>query len=349
MAGSRSSLIACLISVFAMTVGAHEIRACAIVFSPADAPPSFTVVLRDRGQPLPNMKVFLEPATSDGFPLVVSEKDPLLAQITDANGYAHFDKIPEGYFYVRSELPNGSSKDIHVVPSLGDPKYAIWLDCPAIKVVTAARLSGNIRSICDKGDCPLSTNLSLVDAITARQLGSASIQGNFDFGHVPDGLYFLKIRPGKRDPYGWTPEGDVAVEIRQDAPNRRISLDVGMSSCGMYYAGNCTAEPIFSGGVCGFVTDPMGAAIEASVQVRDQKGRLVSSGKADRSGFFDLSSEIRQGDYELDLFATGFTPFRASLQIESASQCQPFHVELGVLGSCSRTEGIKTEIHAQTN
>ena len=208
---------------------------------PKETPSSFTVVGRDRDRPLPGMKVFV-----DG----VKHVQPVL---TDANGYAHFERLREGSYNVHLEVENGTDESIHVNPSISDPKYAIWLRWPSLKVLTANKAAGVIRGGCKsaEADCPLSTNLTLIEGGTSRKVSAEAIRGNFDFGEVPNGTYFLRLHPLFEDKYGWEPDGDIAIEVDHGAVEQALEIDVGMSSCGLDYTGSCRVEMVVAQGLCG--------------------------------------------------------------------------------------------------
>jgi len=248
--------------------------------------------------------------------------------------------------------PNGTGLDIHVVPSILDPKYVVQLVWPALRVITVSKPAGTIRAICSSndGDCPLATNLTLVRATTSEEIKHASINGSFDFGEVPDGLYFLRLRPNV--PGAWHPEGDVAVEIDHGSPNQAAQIDVGMSDCGMSYSGGCSMPPVLANGLCGVVNDPLGAAIgRASIRLVEKKtGHVVVSGVTDTAGKFDASEKLTRGEYLVSVFAPGFTPFRIPLRVERTASCDSnMHIRMDIMGACGVLEMNGNRTNAQTH
>lgn len=298
---------------------------------PKEVPTSFTVVVRDRGKALPNMSV------------VVTGEPKIETRMTDSNGYARFENLPDGYYNVHLEAIGGSDERIHVDSSIHDPKYAIWLKWPSAQVITSGLAAGVIRGPCLSiaEDCSLTTELTLIEGRTSREIKSLHVTGRFDFGGVPNGVYFLRVRPVEQDKFYSKPQGDIAVEIDRDAPDQALDIDVVMTDCGMYYSGNCQATEITAYGLCGSVDDGFSGPIpgtELQLQERNS-GRVIANAISYAHGRFEMSKDVAAGEYMLTAFAPHFNRLQVPLKLAGGGSCRvPTVIELGALGQCGRAK-----------
>ena len=96
------------------------------------------------------------------------------------------------------------------------------------------------------------------------QPGLSTQSGEFDFESATPGLYFLSLRPsGETNRPGGEIVGQIAVAVEPEAPVDHLGLDLGWTSCGLFYTdrSQCPQGDFEIQQLSGRVLDASGAAI----------------------------------------------------------------------------------------
>ena len=307
---------------------------------PVEVPSNFAVKLEDRGRPVQGMRIILQPGSA-ARPMPETGNEQPKSAISDTRGEVRFSGIPNGVYHLQMDAEHGTELDIEVSGRLIDPKCAITMQWPILPVVDTQRPAGTLQTACDSDSaiCEFRGRVSLFRARDLHEITSADIRGSFDFGVLPPGLYFLKIDSNNKNNQ-WSPQGDVAFEIDPQSANLGLTLDIGMTSCGMYYShGNCSNRILPAENLCGQVVDPARAVIgNAHVALLDaSSSKLVNTTRTDSNGYFDLNSATRDGDYNLTIASPGFSTLRQAITLRKSGSCvKRATIQLGVFGNCGK-------------
>jgi hypothetical protein len=130
------------------------------------------------------------------------------------------------------------------------------------------------------------------------------------------------------------------VAVDQGAPTDHLDVDLGWTSCGLWYAdrSECPQSDVRIEQLSGQVLDAGDAAIPgAKILLFDPAGTLVERLQSESAGKF-TSAHSLAGTYQLVVSSAGFTPLRRTLRAEptgNPSRLSALTVQLGVSGSCS--------------
>ncbi len=145
-------------------------------------------------------------------------------------------------------------------------------------------------------------SLALVDAIsnTVIAVTETENRGYFFFPTPNRGLYFIRLNHTRIKTWsGEEMTGDIPIEIAPDAISEGVDLDLGWSSCGLYYSDmkQCQQPEVTVSNMCGEVFDPVGAIIaKADVYLfRDEHDEVpVAEATSDARGRFSMT-EVTPG------------------------------------------------------
>src|SRR5258706_109790 len=122
----------------------------------------------------------------------------------------------------------------------GPSDVTVPLKWPSIAPILVRSLRGTIRGPDYlPGQSQQRLSLDLLEGSSGRRLQSLQTNDSseFNFESAAPGLYFLSLRPsGLR---GWSGEqitGLVAVALDRSAPTDHLDVDLGWTSCGLWYA-----------------------------------------------------------------------------------------------------------------
>jgi hypothetical protein len=175
--------------------------------------------------------------------------------------------------------------------------------------------------------------LDLLEGISGRVLKATrtSDHGEFDFGGIAPGLYFLRFReyPGGG--------GLIAISVDPNATTDTLDIAFGFSSCGLAYSDHskCSQTELVTRELRGKVVDPMGAVIgRAEIMLSNGSENLIRIRTNDEGRFESFPAA---GDYELGVMMPGFDPLKRKLRIDPAAKDSVLNVKLQVFfsGSCS--------------
>lgn len=300
--------------------------------------PNFRVRVEDRGLPIRGLRVEIR---SYGRPVY---GDVAYVAHTDQNGFALFRGVrPESYHLSANRdagIADGADLE---VKSDGPTDVTVPLNWPRVEPVLVRSLKGSIRRPgYFPGQSQPVVSLDLLEAISGQRLKrlQTTNRGEFDFESAAPGLYFLSLRPvDLKDPSEQI-TGLIAVAIDREAPTDQLDLDLGWSSCGLWYAdrSKCPQGDLYIEQLFGEVRDAAGAAIaDAKILLFDPNETLIESLQSDSAGKF-ISSRSLAGTYKLVVSQAGFTPLRSTVHAKSTSggtRHSPLTVRLGVFGNCS--------------
>lgn len=295
-------------------------------YSSVQSGPTFRVSVKGGGRPIKGIKVQISSNEDAGNKLVAS---------TDESGFALFRNVRAGSYHLRASdhdagIPDGTNL---VVTLDGPAAVTIPLRWPSIPPIRVRSLKGTIHA---PNHLPGGTQprlaLDLLEGVSGRTLKSLETteNGEFSFEGAAPGLYFLNLRRSDL----------IAVAVDNAAPSDHLELDVGWSSCGLWYVDRrmCPQSDLRIEKLSGQVTDASGAAIsDARILLFDSAGALVDELRSDGAGKFSSQRPL-DGGYEFVVTRAGFTPSRTTVYLERRVNSEvpsSLVVKLGVGGSCS--------------
>jgi hypothetical protein len=153
----------------------------------------------------------------------------------------------------------------------------------------------------------------------ANEMGvsDTDVQGRFDLPAVRGGRYWIEL--SQADPMSGTSKKFGRIPIIVTLDDRSAAVDaifVAENACGLSYDQFCTRQPAKLEGWCIETTDEKGSALaQASATLKSQHGSVSgSSFTSDEKGVVRVPN-LAAGDYELQVFADGYTPIRQFLTI----------------------------------
>lgn len=299
-----------LVSFAAAILAMPPAPACTIVYAQTNVGPDFKVRVEDRGHPVKDLRVKIEGQSA----------------VTDENGIAVFRGVRSG----------SNSVTIDTIPAIGDfaalnvtsngpSGVTIPLKWPNVEPISVRTLKGQLHG------SDLYYSLDLFDVGSGRKLRTlvTTNLGEFDFENTPPGLYVIDVNHS----------GHIVVEVDRGARADGLDLDIGSSSCGMFFAdrNKCPRGDFRTNRLSGQVIDPGGAFVQnAKIELLDAGNVPVEELRSDPEGKF-VSSRNLTGTYELLVRMPGFTPYHATVRLglggEPAHQA-PLTIPLGIFGMC---------------
>jgi len=312
--------------------------ACSVFYPEVRVGPNFRVRVENHGSPVTGLRVQI--GSFAGGNLFIAE--------TDKNGFAMFRGVRPGSYHLSADhdagIPDGANLE---VKADGPTNATVPLRWPSIAPISVRSPKGTIRG---PDYLPWQSqgnvSLDLLDGINGRMLRSLQTdeRGEFNFGDAAPGLYSVRVKPSGL--WGWSGEqiaGLIVVDVERDAPIDRLDLDLGWSSCGLYYAesSKCSQSDFHTARLAGQVVDSGGAAIaRAKIFLIDPSGMLADELHSNGEGRF-LSSSSLAGTYQLMVTSGGFTPYRRTVHLGPTGDTggsSSLTVRLGLLGNCGATD-----------
>ena len=309
----------------AVVVIARRCGACSMTFPSVPVAPSFEVKVENQGHPVKGLKVNLYDFQRSRTAAVVE---------TDKDGFALFRGIQPGSYMPSPDHGAGMSGVEVVVRPDGPANATVLLGWPGITTILVRSLKGTIRGpVYFPGRSGPTLSLDLLEGTSGRTLKSLeTTEGSeFAFDGSGPGLYFLRVNPSA---------GLIAVAVDSDAPTDHLDVDLGWTSCGLWYVdqSSCSQSSLHIERLSGQVLDFGGVAIaDAGVFLFDRADELVDELRSDSSGKF-ASPQNWTGSFELVVTKDGFTPLRRTVEVEptdASTGFSPLNLQLGFLGKCS--------------
>jgi len=310
-----------------------------VVYPSVQVGPNFRVRVEDHGRPVKGLRVEIGSYKGSGIRAVTE---------TDKNGFALFRGVQPGSYHLSADhdagIPDGANLEVKLD---GPTDVTVPLRWPSTALVLVRSLKGTIRGPDYlPGQSQPRLSLDLLEGSSGRRLKSlqTSDSGEFNFESVPPGLYFLSLKPSGLG--GWSGEqitGLAAVAVDHGAPTDHLDIDLGWTSCGLWYADRsmCSQSDLQIKQLSGQVLDASGAAIpDAKILLFDRAEALVERLQSDRAGKF-TSPHSLAGTYQLVVSRAGFTPLRRTLHAEptgNPTRISALTVQLGVSGGCSAAD-----------
>ena len=254
--------------------------------------------------------------------------------VTDRDGIAVFRDMPVGFYFASVDHPAGGY--VYVETRSGrSSDTTVALEWPEVEPVPARALRGVLHLPgFYPGQVQPRISIELLEGVSGKSIQSAQTNdsGEFNFGEIAPGLYFLRL----------SVSGIIGVAIQPGAASDHIDLDLGWTSCGMMYTdrNKCSSTDLQVEQLCGRVVDASGGSVEAAeVALLDatEKSNMIQQVKADRAGRF-AAAEALTGSYRLVIQSPGFAPLYRTVHVigSNNSVCgRPLNVRLGLLGGCS--------------
>ena len=298
-------------------------KACTQVFPTYKVRPRFSVSVMNGSSPVIGKQLRVLDTSGNNVRDIRSE-------ITDRQGVAHFEMVTAGHYLIQAADGHGDAAELDV--ALDGEDQILTLKWPEMPVLNTRNARGRMRLANDLS--PVSAKVSLLDAISLKQVASGEVNGSFDLGSVPDGLYWLRVvQPEKKQGEWMKVNGDVAIQVDSSSSTGELDVAVGRSSCGLYYSNNCRpTKPLTVRGLCVTAVDTAGATIRRTgLQLKDERSsRAISLGETDENGTFELRNDSREGNYTLSLLPpVGFTGIEVPIELQRGSCGTPLRVTLG--------------------
>ena len=137
----------------------------------------------------------------------------------------------------------------------------------------------------------------------------------------------------------WDRSGQIVVEVTPSARAQELDIDIGMTSCGLYYSdrSQCPQAEMRMEQLSGQVIDSSGASVpNAKIELFDSEKRSIEDIRSDGQGMF---SSLRNlvGSYELLIRSPGFSPYHGTVHLDAengADSKTSITITLGIGGSC---------------
>jgi hypothetical protein len=259
---------------------------------------------------------------------------------TDDHGIAEFSNIPPGTLYLGADHDNGY--DLHLdVKSNGPTKVTVPMRWPSIEPIHIGFLSGTMRAPdAIPGQLEQSIlSLDLLDGISGRILSgiSTTARGEFDFGKLAPGLYFIRLKPYSafHEEIG----GLISVAVDPSAPARADKLDLNLTwtSCGLMYTDlrQCSQPDLHVSKLEGRVSDSMGHAVRtAEIVLLDAAQNQVALMSTDSNGNFSFPDPL-VGTFELWIGGAGINAVHTQVHVEPTARNASLVIDAAYREICS--------------
>jgi hypothetical protein len=308
---------------------------CSVVYPTVHVWKTFRVRVMDHGHPVRTLRLVLKPNHSDSN----SVDRAVSYSITDAKGYARFADLAPGSYFLSpehgTEITEGAFVDVS--PN-GVVDRIVQLKWPNATPVPVRSMSGTLR-LPDyyPEETQEQLSLSLMQGASERVIETTHTdsRGWFAFNDsLKPGLYFLQLS----DLSGKDSLGIIAFNVKNDATEGAVDLDLAWTSCGLRHASPRRYQQIDTNRLCGSVSDVLGSAIpDASVWLLssdEERSQVRERTQTNSSGNFAFK-EQHEGTYRLLVKRSGFQPYIRAVHLdegaERSDRCsQPIDVQMAV-------------------
>jgi hypothetical protein len=189
--------------------------------------PVFTVQITNSYGPIEGLRL-----------LVTTEVGAEIASsVTDTTGVARFQLNKEGSFLLTTDHPEAEIGDVLLDVSGGSPSAKATFQWPETPILATVLVRGRIADgLMTSKSTPLAgATIALLEMVSLRQVGSttAAEDGSFQFGGVPAGAYFLRVK-AKNGSIN-DPDGDIPIQVDDKAKRDSLSLVVAENDCRLSY------------------------------------------------------------------------------------------------------------------
>jgi hypothetical protein len=329
-------LLPTLISLFLTGFStSSDSAACSLAFSPISVGSSFKVKVSGYNGPVKGLLLNLKD----------SEGRTQSSAITGVNGIAEFYipgfySLASGTHFLEADHNNGFGLQLDVQPD-GPASVVVPMRWPSKEPIHVRSLSGTMRApdaIPGQLEQPV-LSLDLLEGISGRILSSISTtdRGEFDFGKLDPGLYFIRLKPYSA--FNQQVGGLISIAVDPNAPGQSDPLDLSLTwtSCGLAYTDlrQCPQPDLHVKKLEGHASDSMGrAARRAEIVLLDAARNQVAQVSTDPNGKFSFPGPL-VGTFELRIDGGGINPVHTSLHIEPTARDSSLEIDAAYGASCS--------------
>lgn len=307
-------------------------RACSLSLERVHVSSNFRVIVSHGSTPIPGIPVEVYDENRRDSQ---TEQKPVLTLVTSQGGIAEIKNLDKGAYLVETKGPGGGSAVYAVIGNVPDKiRSEISLQWPFSLngTLKTKSLSGNLVS--NDSWKPFENVQVLLWAPGLEKplaVADTGPQGHFHFDVTQPGIYVLRVLGRQNHPSAdGQIEGDLSVELDPSAPDASASLFLrfSMSTCGIEYS-NCPAadtaivtaarrvKVMHRPGMAEYPEDK-----DAKYKLLDDRGALLSEGKADQHGIVELPAEL-QGKVMLVVGSPSLTTVQQSLELLSPDESAP--------------------------
>ncbi len=276
--------------------------------------PAFKLMVLDHSQaPEPGVRVTL--GTVDRYNAI----HPVSNGTTDKDGVLFFVNIKPGSYSFRFTDATGERQwySLQVAPDGQDSVAYTWR---YTKWVALSVASGVLMH----DDEPMRHyHVTLEGYPDGYSLGTSDtdLDGRFDLPASRPGKYYFDIAETSGDAGEAHSIGRIPVNLAlADGSTSSEELFVNQNACGIAYDQFCTLPTVKLDSSCVQAVSPTGVAIaKARASLRSPTGSAAPTRlRANDAGVIQFPN-LAAGDYELQLFAAGYTPIRRSLSVTAGA------------------------------
>jgi uncharacterized surface anchored protein len=260
---------------------------------------------------------------------------PISSGTTDANGVLNFVNLKAGNFTFQMTDNTGERQyfDVQIVSDGGDPTAVyMW---PFVNWLSLRSGSGILMS----GSEPLRHwHVTLEGFPDGNELGfgDTDASGAFDLPAGKPGRYYIELSQSDSNSGSNYSLGRVPISVTMDEKYPAAdAIFVENSECGIKYDQFCTLPPETIENSCIQTVDANGKALTtAHARLFSQRGAVGTTNiSSDSDGNIKLP-RLSAGDYQLQIFAHGYTPIRRFITVTpGAASCEkPMVIPMNALG-----------------
>jgi Carboxypeptidase regulatory-like domain len=273
-------------------------------------------------------------------------KGPMLSAVTDDKGIAEFYisefyAVPPGTLFLGADHDSGIGGLQLNVKSNGPADVIVPMRWPSKEPIHVRSLSGTMRAP-DARPGQLEQpvlSLELLEGISGRVLStiSTTARGEFDFGKLVPGLYFIRLKPYVA--FNQQVGGLISVAVDPNAPAQVDKLDLSLtwSSCGLMYTDlrQCPQPDLHVKKLEGHASDPEGRAVRrAEIVLLDAAQNQVAHASTDSAGNFSYPGPLA-GTFELRIEGAGLNPVHTPIHIEPTALNSSLEIDAAYGDICS--------------
>ncbi len=254
--------------------------------------------------------------------------------VTDNEGYVTFKNVADGYYKIGESTSAAAWRtEIGIDSEKPADQTFEW----TVTQANAMLIRSAKGQLFGPGFYPSRTQrpypLKLIDVTGARPVRESRTdsQGRFTFGEDgPSGRYYLEVEDYDMHGFG----GRVLVEVRPNAQDEELDLDIAISDCGMTSSQRTGREPDTVSVICGRARDFQGHPISSHytrgwtdpahvyLYKGDDGSQSIADGRLE-DGKFRLENQPA-GTYQLVVTSPDFgqAPFERLIRVEAGGDAE---------------------------
>ncbi len=279
-----------------------------------------------------------------GIKVELSSPTYKATKLTTEDGSLSFSDVPVGKYQIATAQRGQGLNDFAELDVVDSPKRSerVVLRFPVNEIV---RVNGPAGRLLYRSEGEV-LHVVIVKQPEGKIMGEATTdeEGFFTLAGITDlSIYSLEISDSKHEMLGAVP---IVFSRFHGMP---LALSLSLTTCGLMYAGDCSAGQVLKApNACFSAVDSMGAII-ADTRIRltsiaDPNQQFAMT--TDRTGETRLA-EILTGEYRARFDAPGFPPAERHVNFVGKACTKVVKVELGLSG-CTGKMSLE-KVHAQTH